>query len=126
MFAEVKLEKKYTFDRFYNLLSKYKDFKPINREYKINSLLRKKSIIEITDIRPPIHIYNNKSLNLYSDCIEFIIDSEGIVDRIRIDINHLSGKMDEETISYIDYYTLRENKDKIITGFEVKFNSNLL
>lgn len=125
MFAEVRLEEKYTFDRFYGLLSKYKDFKPINREYKINSLLKKKSIIEITDIRPPIHIYNNKSLNLYSDCIEFIVDSEGIVDKIRIDINHLS-KMDEETISYIESYTIRENLNKKIIGFEVKFTNTIL
>lgn len=125
MFAEVKLEEKYTFDRFFDLISKYKDFKQINREVKINSLLKNKSLVEIVDIRPPIHIYNNKSINLYTDFIEFVIDSEGIVDKLRIDINHLS-KMDEETISYIESYTIRENLNKKIIGFEVKFTNTIL
>lgn len=125
MFAEVKLEEKYTFDRFFDLISKYKDFKQINREVKINSLLKNKSLVEIVDIRPPIHIYNNKSINLYTDFIEFVIDSEGIVDKLRIDINHLS-KMDEETISYIESYTIRENLNKKIIEFEVKFTNTIL
>ncbi len=54
MIVKVKLENSYNLESLGTLLSKYRDFKSIYREIKINSLLNKKSLLEIDEINPPI------------------------------------------------------------------------
>jgi hypothetical protein len=54
MIVKVKLESSYNLESLGTLLSKYRDFKSIYREIKINSLLNKKSLLEIDEINPPI------------------------------------------------------------------------
>lgn len=53
MIVKVKLENSYNLESLGTLLSKYRDFKSIYREIKINSLLNKKSLLEIDEINPP-------------------------------------------------------------------------
>ena len=54
MITKVNLKEKYNLECFKYLLEKYRDYKSIHREIKINSILGKKCQFDITDIYPPL------------------------------------------------------------------------
>lgn len=55
MIVNVKLNENIKLENIKFLLSKYRDYKAIERELKINSILGNKCQLEVSDIDPPIY-----------------------------------------------------------------------
>jgi hypothetical protein len=119
MVVNVKLENFHNLECFRNILDKYRDYKSIYRELKINSVLGNKSELEINDIIPPIMgvVDDNSSIFINLNNVTFIInsmiftiDKDLNVIKILLDIkiletfsNILSEKTQNEIENLIDF-----------------------
>jgi hypothetical protein len=130
MITNVNLKERYNLECFKYLLEKYRDYKSIYREIKINSILGKKCQFDITEINPPLlcelgisEIFssttNLKNVAFRINEISFIIDSHLEVNEIILNIEILetpNGKLLKSLInSGIDLQI-----NPIIMGVKVK------
>jgi hypothetical protein len=107
MITKVNLRKKYNLKCFKYLLEKYRDYKSIYREIRINSILGKKCQFDITEINPPllcelgicdenISTTNLKNVAFRINEISFIIDNNLEVNELILNIEILetpNGKL---------------------------------
>jgi len=120
MVVNVKLENLHNLECFRNILDKYRDYKSIYRELKINSVLGNKSELEINDIIPPIMGFmeynsstftnNLNNLTFIINSMIFVIDKDLNVIKISLDIkilenfsNILTEKTQSEIENLIDF-----------------------
>jgi hypothetical protein len=113
MITRVNLREKYNLESFKHLLEKYRDYKSIYREIKINSILGKKCQFDITEINPPllcelgisnenISTTNLKNVAFRINEISFIIDGDLEVIELILNIEILetpNGKLLESLIN---------------------------
>jgi hypothetical protein len=120
MIVNVKLEQSYNLECLNNLLEKYRDFKSIYREIKINSVLNTKSLLEIDQLYPPIlgGFKNEESDNGFwindirnsSFSIEkmmITIDNSMEISNIDLEINIIDSKIGKSMLEMIDLIEFR-------------------
>lgn len=140
MITNVNLKEKYNLECFKHLLEKYRDYKSIYREIKINSILGKKCQFDITDIYPPLlcnlgtdnHSSNVlittdlKSVAFKINEITLIINSDLEVENIMVDIEileTLNGKILESLIelAVINPVVMQSIDEYFIVGFYASY-----
>ncbi len=138
MITNVNLKEKYNLECFKHLLEKYRDYKSIYREIKINSILGKKCQFEITDIYPPLlcnlcsddnppsTMIELKSVAFKINEITLIVNSNLLVDNIQINIEILetqNGKILESLIDLvvINPLIMKTVNEYFIVGFYASY-----
>ncbi len=133
MITKVNLKEKYNLECFKHLLEKYRNYKSIYREIKINSILGRKCQFDITEINPPLlcelgitdenisTITNIKNVAFRINEISFIIDGELKVNELILNIEILettNGKLLKNLLeSEIDLLIRPIIKSNFIVGF---------